>query len=348
MIARFVAKQAAGDGFHWGIWQQDGLAGGVICHYINRGDLNAELGYWLGADFTGKGLATRASASAVEHLLRQEKLHRLEMICGVANTRSRAVAERLGFTNEGVRRESYWITDRFADHVVYGLLAREWRREPGWRGAVARMSETQSVLQLVVLLLSLVLTLGAFARRLPIPYPIVLVLGGLVLSFVPGPPERAARAGPDLHHLPAPGAVGRGVRERPAAAAAQRHADRAPGGRPRGRHHRRCGVGGPPHAAGHRLVVGVHPRRRGVLHRRGRGHGRVPPARHPAPAHRPARGREPAQRRQRPGALHRGGHRARHRRVLRSVRAGRLRLRCARRDHGGHRRGVSRSTSSRG
>ena len=86
------------------------------------------------------------------------------------------------------------------------------------------MSETQSVLQLVVLLLSLVLTLGAFARRLPIPYPIVLVLGGLVLSFVPGLPE--APLGPELIFtifLP-PGAVGRSVRERPAAAAAQRHA----------------------------------------------------------------------------------------------------------------------------
>lgn len=129
LIERFEAKQAAGDGFHWGIWQQERLAGGVICHYINRGDLNAELGYWLAADQTGRGLATRATASAVEHLLRQEKLHRIEMICGVANTRSRAVAERLGFTNEGVRRESYWITDRFADHVVYGLLAREWRRD---------------------------------------------------------------------------------------------------------------------------------------------------------------------------------------------------------------------------
>jgi CPA1 family monovalent cation:H+ antiporter len=58
------------------------------------------------------------------------------------------------------------------------------------------MSETRSVLQLVVLLLSLVLTLGAFARRLPIPYPIVLVLGGLALSFVPGLPE--APLGPDL------------------------------------------------------------------------------------------------------------------------------------------------------
>jgi ribosomal-protein-serine acetyltransferase len=132
MIDRFTAKHAAGDGFHWGIWQHDTLAGGVICHYVNRADQNAELGYWLGAGFTGKGLATRATASAVEHLLRTEQLHRIEMICGVANARSRAVAERLGFTNEGLRRESYWITDRFADHVVYGLLAREWRREaPG-------------------------------------------------------------------------------------------------------------------------------------------------------------------------------------------------------------------------
>ena len=58
------------------------------------------------------------------------------------------------------------------------------------------MSDTRSVLQLVVLLLSLVLTLGAFARRLPIPYPIVLVLGGLVLSFVPGLP--AAPLEPEL------------------------------------------------------------------------------------------------------------------------------------------------------
>lgn len=130
MIARFEAKQASGDGFHWGIWQQHALAGGVICHYINRADLNAELGYWLSEDHTGKGLATRATACAVEHLFREQKLHRVEMICGVANTRSLAVAERLGFTNEGVRRESYWITDRFADHVVYGLLDREWRCEP--------------------------------------------------------------------------------------------------------------------------------------------------------------------------------------------------------------------------
>jgi monovalent cation/hydrogen antiporter len=50
------------------------------------------------------------------------------------------------------------------------------------------MIEPQALLQLVLLLLSLVLALGAFAKRLPIPYPIALVLGGLVLALVPGLP----------------------------------------------------------------------------------------------------------------------------------------------------------------
>lgn len=51
------------------------------------------------------------------------------------------------------------------------------------------MSEPQALLQLVLLLLALVLVLGAFAKRLPIPYPIALVLGGLVLALMPGVPE---------------------------------------------------------------------------------------------------------------------------------------------------------------
>lgn len=132
VIAQHAGLAAEGRGFHWAIWYQDELAGGVICHAISRLDRNAEVGYWLGEEYTGKGLATRASAALVDHLLKAEHLHRVEMLCGVGNARSRAVAERLGFANEGIRRESHWITDRYVDHVIYGLLAHEWKREvPG-------------------------------------------------------------------------------------------------------------------------------------------------------------------------------------------------------------------------
>jgi ribosomal-protein-serine acetyltransferase len=125
-IAGFEARLAATDGFHCGVWLDRTLAGGVVCWYVHRQNRNAEVGYWLGEAFTGRGLATRAARWAVDRLFRVERLHRVEMQCGVGNHASRSVAERLGFRPEGVRRESHWITDRFVDHVVYGMLDREW------------------------------------------------------------------------------------------------------------------------------------------------------------------------------------------------------------------------------
>ena len=61
MIQRLRNKLAGGDGFHRGIRVRGALAGGVICWYINRDHRNAEVGYWLGAGYTGRGLATVAT-----------------------------------------------------------------------------------------------------------------------------------------------------------------------------------------------------------------------------------------------------------------------------------------------
>ncbi|HWA17243.1 MAG TPA: GNAT family protein [Gemmatimonadales bacterium] len=129
-ITDFTRKESVGDGFHLGIWHQHQLVGGAVCWYIHRHHRNAEVGYWLDADQVGKGFASRAATAVVDHLFRVERLHRIEMQCAVENRASRAVAERLGLTAEGTRRESHWITDRFLDHVVYGILAREWGARP--------------------------------------------------------------------------------------------------------------------------------------------------------------------------------------------------------------------------
>ena len=85
------------------------------------------MGYWLGKAAVGRGLATRATARTVRHLFEAEALNRIELQCGVGNLPSRKVAERLGFRFEGIRRESHWISRRFVDHAVYGLLHPEWR-----------------------------------------------------------------------------------------------------------------------------------------------------------------------------------------------------------------------------
>lgn len=125
-VAQFKAKLQQGNGFLCGIWHRDRLAGAVVCWYIHPENRNAEIGYWLGESFTGQGLATRATKRVLDYLFSETGLHRIEMQCGVGNTKSRAIPERLGFTLEGVRRASHWITNRFVDHAVYGILATEW------------------------------------------------------------------------------------------------------------------------------------------------------------------------------------------------------------------------------
>ena len=53
-------------------------------------------------------------------------LHRVELRTNPTNKRSQSVAQRLGFTQEGVLREAAAFPDERRDDVVYGLLAREW------------------------------------------------------------------------------------------------------------------------------------------------------------------------------------------------------------------------------
>lgn len=127
-IARFQVQAQDGNGFHLGIWAQGELAGGCVCWYIHRQNRNAEIGYWLGTAYLGRGLATRSAGAVRDYLFRTQQLHRVEMQCAVSNQASRAIPERLGFRHEGTRRESHWITTRFLDHAVYGQLEDEWHQ----------------------------------------------------------------------------------------------------------------------------------------------------------------------------------------------------------------------------
>ena len=52
-------------------------------------------------------------------------LHRLQLETLSDNHAMIAVAEKLGFTREGVIRGSSWVNGRFMDDVVFGLLAEE-------------------------------------------------------------------------------------------------------------------------------------------------------------------------------------------------------------------------------
>jgi len=127
LIKRFANKLAQNDGFHGGLWREGQLVGGLVCHYINREGYKSEIGYWLAKSATGQGIITNACKKVISVLIADEKMNRIEIQCMVGNKSSRAVAERLGFTYEGIKRQSEWINGAFEDHAVYSLLAHEWK-----------------------------------------------------------------------------------------------------------------------------------------------------------------------------------------------------------------------------
>ncbi len=115
-----------GEGYHLGIWYQGALVG-ILDYRLNGRSRSVELGYWLDEAMQGKGIVTQACRTMVRHAFEEHRVHKVVISCATDNPRSRAVAERLGFLQEGILRQADRLHDRYVDMVFYGLLVDEWR-----------------------------------------------------------------------------------------------------------------------------------------------------------------------------------------------------------------------------
>ena len=114
------------NGFQASIWLEGDVTGMIGFHFFNWPNRKTEIGYWLGAEYQGRGIMTRACRAMVDHAVKELGLHRVEIRCATGNMRSCAIPERLGFTREGVLRQAEWIYGVPVDSVVYSVLAPEW------------------------------------------------------------------------------------------------------------------------------------------------------------------------------------------------------------------------------
>jgi ribosomal-protein-serine acetyltransferase len=114
------------DGMQLAIAGADGAIAGVVgFHRVDWANRATTIGYWLAADRQGRGLMTEAVRALVDHAFDDRGLHRIEISAAVGNARSRAVPQRLGFREEGVRRDAERHGERYLDLVVYALLATD-------------------------------------------------------------------------------------------------------------------------------------------------------------------------------------------------------------------------------
>jgi len=95
--------------------------------FIERDDHGrGSVGYWLLEDARGKGRATRAVRLMASWALPEMRLGRLQLHTDAENAASQRVAERAGFSREGVLRAYDDRRDGTrADAVVYSLLPQD-------------------------------------------------------------------------------------------------------------------------------------------------------------------------------------------------------------------------------
>jgi RimJ/RimL family protein N-acetyltransferase len=106
----------------------EGATGGIGIHWNDRENGVAEVGYWVGAAVRRRGVASAATKLAARWAFEAAPdLERLQLRADEQNVASNRVAEKAGFTREGVLRSSRYNIrlERRVDFVMWSLLRSE-------------------------------------------------------------------------------------------------------------------------------------------------------------------------------------------------------------------------------
>ena len=108
--------------------REDGSQIGGIGLRIDEQHQHAELGYWLGVPYWGKGYATESAREMLRYGFDDLKLHRIFATHFKHNPTSGNVLKKLSMRYEGCQREHLLKWGEFVDSEMYGLLRSEWER----------------------------------------------------------------------------------------------------------------------------------------------------------------------------------------------------------------------------
>lgn len=87
---------------------------------------HAEVGIALLAGERGRGYGTDALRLLVDFAFTRRNLRRVNLTALATNEAGLACYRKVGFVEEGRRREQAWVRGRYVDEVLMGLLSSEW------------------------------------------------------------------------------------------------------------------------------------------------------------------------------------------------------------------------------
>jgi ribosomal-protein-alanine N-acetyltransferase len=127
-IVRFYAEPVGATHNRWVmIRKSDQLPIGTCgYHKWDKRHLRAEIGYDLGSTFWGQGYMTEALRAVLSNGFERMRLHRIDALVYVENDRSIRLLQRLGFKQEGMLRDYFYLDGKFHDHYLFALLQKDW------------------------------------------------------------------------------------------------------------------------------------------------------------------------------------------------------------------------------
>ena len=106
------------------------LIGYVNIKNINEKIHKCELAYFIDMDYEGKGITTKAVADAVAYCFNELGMNKVFISTSPENMASRRIAEKNGFSEEGLLRQDFRNGNgQLEDIIYYGLLKSDYFNE---------------------------------------------------------------------------------------------------------------------------------------------------------------------------------------------------------------------------
>jgi RimJ/RimL family protein N-acetyltransferase len=106
----------------------DEFLGGIGLYRINERHRRGEVGFWLVPSARGRGVASRAVRLITTWAFDSIGFERVELTTTPENAATRALAAKLGFSEEGTMRRRNLERGRRVDVVMFAVLKDEWQR----------------------------------------------------------------------------------------------------------------------------------------------------------------------------------------------------------------------------
>lgn len=130
LLSQWIENYKSSEYYNWAMEYEGEVIGSISIVRQSKDYYSfKEFGYCMGSRWWNMGLMSEAVSALVDHFFRETNTHRLVIRHAVENIGSGKVAEKSGFTREGIERGAYVTRDgQYMDIVVHSLLKSEWER----------------------------------------------------------------------------------------------------------------------------------------------------------------------------------------------------------------------------